>query len=81
MSKRLHNDMVIEMTDPRCKIAAIVIDDSRCKSLLSGVVVEMEDPRCKSLCYRMVLEMEDPGCMRMAVKMEDPRCKSLPMTG
>ena len=67
---------VVEMEDPRCRIAAIEFDDPRCKGLLSGVVIEMEDPRFKSLFYRVVLEMEDPRCQRVTVEVEDPRCKS-----
>jgi len=78
--KRLPNDVVIEMEDPRCKIVAIEVEDPRCKNLLSGVVIEMEDPRCKSLYYRVALEMEDPRCYRVAVRMEDPRCESPLMT-
>ena len=78
--KRLPNDVVIEMEDPRCKIVAIEMDDLRCRNSLNGVVIEIEDFRCKSLIDRVVLEVEDTRCNRMAIKMEDPRCKSLLMT-
>jgi phage FluMu protein Com len=37
------------MEDPRRKIAAIELEDPRCKNLLSGVEIEKEDPRCKNL--------------------------------
>ena len=73
------NDMVIEMEDPRCKIVAIEMDESRCRNSVNGVVIEIEDFRCKSLIDRVVLEVEDARCNRMAIKMEDPRCKSLLM--
>jgi hypothetical protein len=68
------------MEDPRCRIAAIETEDHRCKSLVSGVVIEMEDPRLKCLFWRMALEIEDPRCMRVTVEMEDHRCKNLSMT-
>ena len=75
--KRMPNDGVIEMEDPRCRIAALEMDDLRCKGLLSGVMIEVEDPRYKSLHYRVALEIEDPRCNRVPIKMEDPRCTSL----
>ena len=75
--KRMPNDGVIEMEDPRCRIAALEAEDPRCKNLLSGVVIEVEDLRCKSLLYRVALEIEDPRCNRVPSKMEDPRCKNL----
>ena len=75
--KSLPNDGVIEMEDPRCRIAALEMDDLRCKGLLSGVMIEVEDPRYKSLYYRAALEIEDPRCNRVPIKMEDPRCTSL----
>ena len=78
--KRLPNDVVIEMEDPRCKIVAIEMDDLRCRSPLNAVVIEIEDLRCKSLLNRVVLEIEDPRCNRVAIRMEDPRCESLLMT-
>jgi len=64
------------MEDPRCKIAAIEMDDSRCSGLLNGMVIETEDLRCKSLRYRATNEMDDPRCARTAIEMEDPRCRS-----
>ena len=78
--KRLPNDVVIEMEDPRCKIVAIEMDDLRCRSPLNAVVIEIEDLRCKSLLNRVVLEIEDLRCNRVAIRMEDPRCESLLMT-
>ena len=53
--------MVIEMEEPRFRIAAIEAEDPRCKGMLRGVVIEMEDPRCKIV----------------AIEVEDPRCRSL----
>jgi hypothetical protein len=44
--KRLPNDVVLEMEDPRCK------------SLLNRVVLEIEDPRCN----RVAIRMKDPRC-------------------
>lgn len=73
-------NMVIEMDEPRCKIAAFEMDDPRCGKLLEGMVIVMEDPRCKNLGQRLVLEMEDPRCSRAAMKMEDPRCQGMFMT-
>jgi len=75
--KSLPKDLEIEMEDPRCRIAAVEIDDTRCKSLIQGVVIEAEDLRCKSLGYRVTTEMEDPRCVSVAMKMDDPRCQSL----
>jgi len=69
--------MELEMDDPRCKIAAIATDDSRCSGLLNGMVIEMEDLRCKGLLYRAADEMEDPRCCRTVLEMDDPRCKGL----
>jgi len=70
-------DMETEMDDPRCKIAAIEMEDSRCNGLLNGMVVEMEDLRCRSLLYRAPKEMEDPRCRSTGTEMDDPRCRSL----
>lgn len=65
------------MDDPRCKIAAIVMDDSRCNGLLNGMVIEIEDLRCKSLLYRAKNDMEDPRCGSTAIEMDDPRSRGL----
>lgn len=73
----LPNNEVIEMDDPRCKIAAIGIDDSRCRGLLNGMIVEMEDLRCIGLHYRASNRMEDPRCGGTAHEMDDPRCRGL----
>ena len=75
--KSLPKDVVIMMEDPRCKIAAVELDDTRCKGLIQGVAIEVEDPRCKSLSYRATKEMDDPRCASLAMKMDDPRCQSL----
>jgi hypothetical protein len=69
--------MVMVMEDSRYKIAAIEIDDPRCKELLHGIVIEMEDTRCKSLLYSVAIETVDPRCRLTATKLEDPRCGSL----
>ena len=53
--KRLPNDVVIEMEDPRCKIVAVEMDDLRCKSLLNRVALEIEDPRCNRVAIRMAV--------------------------
>jgi hypothetical protein len=53
--------MVMVMEDSRYKIAAIEIDDPRCKELLYSVAIETVDPRCRLT----------------ATKLEDPRCGSL----
>jgi hypothetical protein len=65
------------MTDPRCKIAAIEIDDPRGNGVFRGVTIEMEDLRCKSLINRVVIDVQDHRCNRTAIKMVDPRCKDL----
>ena len=65
------------MEEHRCKIAATWMEDSRCQSLLVGVVVEMEDRRCKGLSLASGLEMEDSRFTKVATRMEDPRCSSL----
>lgn len=80
--KSLSDDVVIEMEDSRCKIAAIEADDPRCRGLLSGAVIEMEDPRCKDLSKDVMLrgvaaEADDPRCKIMAIEVEDPRCRGL----
>ena len=67
----------IEMEDSRCRIAAVELDDARCKSLIQGVVIEAEDHRCKSLGYRATTEMEDPRCASVAMKIDDPRCQNM----
>jgi hypothetical protein len=74
-------DLVIEMEDSRCKVAAVESEDPRCKCLLQGVEIEVEDPRYKSLRYSAAIEMDDPRCKSMlsnaAMQMEDPRCQSM----
>jgi hypothetical protein len=69
--------MEIVMEDSRCRIAAVELDDARCKSLIQGVVIEAEDHRCKSLGYRATTEMDDPRCASTAIKMDDPRCQNM----
>lgn len=65
------------MEEHRCRIAAIEMEDSRCQSMLTGVVVEFEDQRCRSLNLRAEIEVEDRRCNRVENRMEDPRCASL----
>jgi hypothetical protein len=61
----------------RCKVVAIGADDTRCKSLLTGVTIEMEDLRCKTLHASAGIEMEDRRCNPVGMELEDPRCKDL----
>jgi len=80
--KGLPDGVVSEMEDPRCKIAAIQVEDPRCIGILRGVVIEMEDPRCRGLFQgvllkRAAIEMEDPRCRHVGIEMEDPRCRNL----
>lgn len=70
------------MEDSRCRIAAIKVEDPRCRSLLMGVEIEMEDPRYKGPHQDVILkgatiEIEDARCKRVGIEMEDPRCWSL----
>ena len=65
------------MDEHRCKIAATGIEDSRCPSLLNGVVIEPEDQRCRSLNMSAVIEIEDCRFNRVTLQMEDPRCNNL----
>jgi len=67
------------MEEDRCRIVAAQMDDSRCKSLLDGMLIEMEDPRCKNLGTRRVIEIEDCRCGSVAITMEDSRCQILHM--
>jgi hypothetical protein len=75
--KNQPKDLEMKMEDSRCRIAAVELDDTRCKSLLEGVVIEAEDLRCKSLGYSAPKEMEDPRCRSAATVMEDPRCQNM----
>jgi hypothetical protein len=61
----------------RCKIAAIETDDPRGTGLYSAVTIEMEDSRCRSLAEGKMLETDGPCGRNVAVRMEDPRCQSL----
>ena len=45
------------MEEPRCKIAAIQMEDPRCIGILRGVVIEMEDPRCRGLLQGVLLSV------------------------
>jgi len=79
--------MVIKMEDPRCTIAAVEMEDLRCRSMIGGVVIEMEDFRClslrdegfrsKSMHDRVAVQTEYPRSARVTIEMEDPRCKYL----
>jgi hypothetical protein len=65
------------MEDPRYKIAAVEMEDPRCKSLRTGVMIQTEDLRCRTLRNGLVIEMEDHWSRRASVAMEDPRCGNL----
>jgi len=68
-------------------MAAVEMEDLRCRSMIGGAVIEMEDFRCISLRDgglrstgmhdRVAVQTEDPRCTRVAIEMEDPRCKHL----
>jgi hypothetical protein len=77
--KSTFNSVVINMEDPRCRIAAIDAEDPRCKNLLCGVEIGLEDPRSMSLPFRVVIGMEDPRCRIETAETEDPRCMNLNM--
>jgi hypothetical protein len=71
---------VVEMEFSRCKMAAIGIDDPRCAGLHSTVTIVVEDSRCMTLVEGQMLETDGPCGRNVAVKMEDPRCQSLYIT-
>jgi len=68
--------VVIEMDDPRYRVAAIETEDARCKSLLKGMGIEVEDYRYERLRYSVSIEMDDPRCKSTATEMDDPRCRN-----
>jgi hypothetical protein len=68
---------VTRMEEHRCIVAATGMEDSRCQSLLDGVVVDMEDQRCTSLRPSAAIMIEDCRCKSVAIRMEDPRCNYL----
>ena len=70
---------VIEMEDPRCKVAAIEMEDSRLKGFRNGMEIVIEDLRCERLPSRVALQTEDPRCMHVVTVMEDPRCQWIQM--
>ena len=63
------------MEEHRCRMVALVVDDSRCKNLFDGAMIEAEDPRHSSQRWRVEIEVEDSRCNRIAIEMEDPRCR------
>lgn len=69
-------DEVIEMDDPRYKVAASETEDARCKSLLNGMGIEVDDYRYKRLSHSVSIEMDDPRCRNTATEMDDPRCRN-----
>ncbi len=75
--KSLPRDLVTDMEDPRCRVAAVESEDLRCKFLLQGMEIEVEDLRCRNLGYNRAVGMEDPRCNRVAMVMDDPRCQCL----
>ena len=71
------NDGVVEMEDPRCKIAATEMEGSDCKGLLRGLVIETEDPRCNIQHNRVAIGMEYSWSQSVGIEMEDPRCRNM----
>jgi len=67
------------MEDPRFKVAAIEVEDPRCKGIQNGREIAMEDLRCERLSNRAVIQTEDPRCMQVVTVVEDPRCQWLQM--
>jgi len=67
------------MENPLYKIAAIEMEDCRCKGLQNGMDIGMEDLRCEGLSNRATVQTEDPRCKSVAIVMEDPRCQLLQM--
>jgi len=65
------------MEEHRCRIAATVVEDFRCKSLLDSSQIVSQDPRYRYLYRRVEVEVEDSRCNSVAAKIEDPRCKGL----
>jgi hypothetical protein len=61
------------MEDPRCKVAAIEMEDFQCEGFQIGMEIEIEDLRCERLPNRAALQTENPRCMLIVVEMEDPR--------
>lgn len=65
------------MEEHRCRIAATVVEDFRCKSLIDSSQIAMQAPRYRCLYPRVDVEVEDSRCNSAAIEMEDPRCKGL----
>jgi hypothetical protein len=65
------------MEEHRCRIAATVMEDVRCKSLLGSPQNVTQDPRYRCLYRRVEVEVEDSRCKSVAAEIEDPRCKGL----
>ena len=75
----LSSEVAIEMEDPRYKVAAIEMEDSRCTGLQNGMDIQVEDFRCERLPNRAAIPAEDPRCAHLVVATEDPRCQWLHM--
>jgi hypothetical protein len=65
------------MEEHRCRIAASVVEDFRCKSLLDSPQIVTQDPRYRCLYRRVGVEVEDSRCNSVAAETEDPRCRGL----
>jgi len=61
----------------RCKMVAIKIDDPRGAGFYSAVAIEVEDSRCRNLLEGQMLDTDGPSGRNVAIKMEDSRCQSL----
>jgi len=75
----MSKEMVTNMEESRCRVAAMSSEDLRCSGLMVGVMIE-KDPRYKDLHYGTSTEMEDPRCRIAMTEMEDPRCKGMNWT-
>jgi hypothetical protein len=75
--KCMPDEMEMDMEDPRCKIAAMEMEDLRCRNTVDAVVICMEDLRCQCLRDHIVIEMEDCRCRSERTEMEDARCQGL----
>ena len=73
----LSSEVAIEMEDPRYKVAAIEMEDSRCTGLQNGMDIQVEDFRCERLPNLTAIPAEDPRCIHLVVATEDPRCQWL----
>lgn len=65
------------MEDPRCRSAAVEVDEPRCKNMLVAATIGIEDPRSNGLLNRAAFVSEVFVSRGTTMKMEDPRCQSL----